>query len=484
MAVATRPTTLDLSDFSGGLNVRDGFAEVASNELRDGTLNWTLDERAAITARKGCPVAANFAALAGNPITLFWWSGGNWLLAQVGVTLYASSPGGAWVSKGTFGNSNSCSYAEFNNMVVIVHPTDGVFTFTGAAIVNRSATVKGKAIAAWQNKVWVASDTTPRIWWSNAGDATTWTTATDFVDLREKDDLGLTALFGGPTLVAFKETSHYRIKDSTTGAFDTVDWNAGAVGPRAVVGGTAPAASGLIQEGGIYFFGRDGLYAGDGLRPAISIGDKLRPRFLDRTKLNSVSKLRVCAGVSNGRLYFAYPKTLTTASDTIIEYDPIGRWLLEHQIGSSQPICFATATYTGTPDRQVTLFANFNGSSLIELMTSNTRTDYDGSSVALTLKTGFIPIAGGLLARMRRAFFILSATVSSAVTFAASYLDDYDGAEKSIGLTFGALTVSAGTSRTPFNASGRASAFSFTITASGIAITLRRILAKFYPVEY
>jgi hypothetical protein len=54
--------------------------------------------------------------------------------------------------------------------------------------------------------------------------------------MREKDGKTVTALFGGSGLLAFKEDSTYRINDSTTGAYQTIDWNTGCVGPLAVCG--------------------------------------------------------------------------------------------------------------------------------------------------------------------------------------------------------------------------------------------------------
>jgi len=492
VAVATRrqpAITLDLLDFSGGLNARDGYAEVAPNELRDGTLNWTLDERAAIAIRKPCVVAADFPTLPGNPTTLYYCATLNLMIVQVGTTLYKCAPGGgSWVSFSTASiSSTPVAFCDFHGYLLYVDQNAGVISYNGTTQTLIAPSPSGTAIAVWQNKVWVGGGRTGgtvpvRLYWSAAGNAT-FATATDYVDLSEKDDKPITALFGGPTLVAFKETSHYRINDSSTGAFTTIDWNAGAVGARAVIGGVAPQASGLIQEGGIFFWGLDGLYAGDGLRPAILVGDKLRPRFLDYAKINSTTKPFICSGVANGRIYFGFPKTSTIQPDTILEYHPRDKWLLEHQVGSSKPYAFASYP---TVSRQVTVFANGSATSLIELMKQEavTAIDYDGSSIAATLKTGFLSIAEGRLVRMRKAVFTITAAASSAVTFAASYLDANLGTELSDGLSWGAKTLPAGTSETSWNATGRAPAFSFTLTTSDVLVTLRRILAKFYPTEF
>jgi hypothetical protein len=44
---------LRISDFSGGLNLRDSPQELAPTETPD-SLNWTLDQRGALKWRKGC----------------------------------------------------------------------------------------------------------------------------------------------------------------------------------------------------------------------------------------------------------------------------------------------------------------------------------------------------------------------------------------------------------------------------------------------
>src|SRR6266542_252257 len=478
-AYRRRAELLDLSDFSGGLNVRDGYAEVAPNELRDGTLNVTLDERAALTTRKGCPAAADFPTLPGTPNTIFYSQALNLMLIQVSNTLYKCAPGGgAWVAFRTVAGGTA-SFADFLGKAVYTESGGVTRSYDGATDALVSA-LSGNAIAIWQNKPWVASVATPtRLYFPDTPGSLA--NFNSFVDLREKDDKPIIALFGGPTLIAFKETSHYRINDSATGSFSTVDWNSGAVGPRAVIGGVAPQASGLIQEGGIFFWGLDGLYAGDGLRPAILVGDKLRPRFINYSTINGTTKPLISAGIANGRVYFAFPKTLTTYPDTVLEYHPRERWLLEHQIGTVKPSGFASYA---TATRQVTVMADAAGTKLIELNSSDTRTDYDASPVALTVNTGFIPIAEGRLARMRKAVFTITAAASSAITLASSYLDANLGTELSDGLSWGSKTLPAGTSETTWNATGRAPAFSFTLTTSGVLVTLRRILAKFYPTEF
>src|SRR5439155_1456633 len=119
-----------------------------------------------------------------------------------------------------------------------------------------------------QNKLWISGipgGPAYRMHWSAAGDETVWDT-NDFVDFREKDDKPIVALFGGSGLLAFKEDSTYRVNDSTKGAFQTIDWTTGCVGPLALA----------AQDGQIFVWSNDGLYKGDGFSRFVNIGDKLR----------------------------------------------------------------------------------------------------------------------------------------------------------------------------------------------------------------
>jgi len=226
------------SDWSGGINTRDTY-EFEHNQIGPDSSNVSIIEggkairrRTMVSNTTLLPAAPAIPTLSGGIVVTGLWftyAGGTstyWL--QIDNTLYrASVSGGSWTSTKVFSNTNSCDITVFNGEVVIVQVNDGVFTWDGATLTNRSTVATGATIAIWQNKVWVANGT--RVWWSNAGDAHTWTTGTDFVDIREKDSNSVTKLLGvGSSLIAFKESSMYRFTDSTTGSYQTIDWQHGA----------------------------------------------------------------------------------------------------------------------------------------------------------------------------------------------------------------------------------------------------------------
>src|SRR5437773_1203467 len=84
------------------------------------------------------------------------------------------------------------SFTDFAGKLCYTHPDNG-FTYDGATVVHPTNMPPGRAIAAWQNKLFIAWTGNPsRIYWCAVGDPTSWT-ATDFNDLREKDDKQITA---------------------------------------------------------------------------------------------------------------------------------------------------------------------------------------------------------------------------------------------------------------------------------------------------
>src|SRR6266508_3953312 len=117
-----------------------------------------------------------------------------------------------------------------------------MFKYDGTTVTAIAAGPKGNAIAAWQNKLWVTGDPTAksRVYFCAAGDESSWP-GTSFVDLREKDQQPVLALAGAsgidvsgrPGLLAGKRRSTYRIYDSSTGAFQTLDTGVGVASPQA-----------------------------------------------------------------------------------------------------------------------------------------------------------------------------------------------------------------------------------------------------------
>jgi hypothetical protein len=392
--------------FEGGLNLRDSYTEIAPSEFAAAT-NLTLDERGVATKRNASPTTAALAAASTPPgaVSVFFYSVTlNLFICQVGATLYKAAPGAAtWTSFRNQSTSDPTAIADFPGAINYVHPVDGARFYDGATEGSSSPTVKGTAIAVWQNKLWATGDpgNPSRVYYSGLGPTGGWTPGTDFVDLREKDNKPTTCVFGGSGLLVFKEDSAYRINDSTQGAYQTIDWTTGSIGARAICG----------QDGRIFVWSADGLYQGNGLAPFENVGDRLRPRFLS-ANVNATTKPMISAASASGRVYFACPSVSATVPDSILEYNPRVGWIAEHYL-NAQVGPFAKYSTAGVP---AVSFAS--GSATIkDLFTSTTRTGFSAS-----LTTGYVEPFGGRLGRLTRLTPQVFGTAGTAMTITVNYI--------------------------------------------------------------
>lgn len=308
---------LTFDRFVEGWNTRDDRSALRTSEAVQ-ALNVTISQTGAIKKRPGCSSFTTIPSLpAGDPSFLNYSAALNLFFVQVDSQLYSCPPGGgSWTSRGAaFGSTARIAMCDFGAQVVYCHPTSGVFTFDGTTVTNRSATVRGNAIAAWQTYVWVAgdptsADTRSRLYRCKVNDPTVWGSPDGItVDLREKDTELLTALHGGSALVVFKSRSHYRVNDSATGAFTTVDWTAGCVNPTAL-----DALDGII-----YAWGEDGIYACDGMSPGRNVTDQIRDEFA----LSATNRSGYVHAARNKRtIYFTYPSPVSVNSIAGLELYP------------------------------------------------------------------------------------------------------------------------------------------------------------------
>jgi hypothetical protein len=345
--IATPPLKGDgLRDFSGGPNLRDAESELTPNECED-AYNVTFDERGGVTSRLGY-VKDNATAFSGGLVKNQYWSsilGAK--ITQAGSSLYLGTTNTA---RKTFTTSELVTFAETNSLVVACHPTDGLFTspdgIAWAAVADPDAP-KGTCIAVWQNKVYVGASN-GKVSWSAAGDSTNWT-ATDFNKLWEKDQQGIVAMhigsgqdiLGKPGLLCFKQESVYRINDSTTGSYTTVDATVGAAGPLAVVGIGSKVFA--IGKRGIFWWRED--QAG-----MVDASDRFKPLWRDQTNLGQLALW--AAGRKGNRAFFSLTRAGSTANDLALEYHTEQNWIAPRSDAMS---CYATSTggsetlYGGSP---------------------------------------------------------------------------------------------------------------------------------------
>lgn len=389
-------SNVQLADFSGGLNLRDAPTELAENETPD-CLNISLDEHGGITKRLGLSRLNGSGALPGIPSNVYYSPSLQVTILQIGATLYKTSDFVTFTSFKTLSTSNVAAFTDFGGQLVYAHQDDGVFTYDGTTNTNRTAAIKGSCIAAWQNKVFVAGDPVKPslVTCSATGDATGWTVGAAGCaqnQLREKDDTVITALgvgqgediSGRPGLLAFKAESAYRINDSGTLAYVTVDGSAGAAGPLAVV--TLGGVTATFCKKGIYTIDPGGT------TNMTSVGDKVFNIF-NSLQINFAKLNLVAGGIYRNRIVFSYPWGAAQGSNNrTLEFHPGQGWIVPHDFGMAAYTTFGKndAQLYGISPTATNAFNVFTGWS------------DDGANIACRFRTHEIQPAVGYQCNYRR----------------------------------------------------------------------------------
>lgn len=336
-----------IRDFSGGPNIRDAASELGKNEAVD-SWNITFDERGGASSRLGFAKDNSTPFGGGLIVNQFWSSILGSKITQAGASLYLGTTN---TIRKTFTSSACVTFAEMNSLIIAAHPVDGLFTstdgITWTAVADVDAPTKPTCIAAFQSKIYTG-DATGKLAWSAVADGTNWT-ATDFNKIWEKDQQGIVSLHigsgqdyqGKPGLLVFKNESFYRMYDSSTGAYTTVDATVGSAGPRAVVGVGAKVV--FIGKRGVFWWREDQLGATD-------VSDRFAPLWRDQTNLSQLGLW--AAGRRNNRAVFSLTRAGSTANDLALEYHTEQDWIAPRSDAMS---CYATSTgssetlYGGSP---------------------------------------------------------------------------------------------------------------------------------------
>ena len=317
-----------LSDFSGGWNCRDAPSELAPNESPD-LFNVSLDQRGDAVKRLGV-TRLNATPRASAADVVFYSAVLDMFLIQRGTTLEKTTDWTTFTGAGyTPSSSARGMFCDFHGEVVYVHPVDGVYTTTdGSTYTNRSGTAKGTCVAVWQNKVFAGDGNT--LWWSNAGDAHTWTTATDFNQFRDKDDSAITALASGPNLLVYKRRSIHRVTSPTTGSYVTIS----------VDGGAAGALATSVIESTYASITDNGIWVTNGISEPTRVSNRISPLFTD-SQLNLSNLSKFCAGRFRERFVFSVPRAGSSTNNLTLEYNPAVGWIVPHSFGSA---CYTNYT--------------------------------------------------------------------------------------------------------------------------------------------
>lgn len=388
------PKILRVRDFSGGLNLREAPPELAANESPD-MGNVTLDERGGAAKRLGY-VTVNSTPFSGGLVQNLHYSGvvAN-LVTQAGSSLYLGTTNTARV---TFSTGARVGMTDFAGKIWAVHPVDGVFSTTdGITWTHIAASPVGCSIISWQNRLLVCGDlANPTMVSASAiGDGTDFTTAAGHGwnnQLRENPNDGSALLClaaasgvdiaGRPGLIACKRDSTYRLYDSNTGAYQTLDPNVGAASSKSVT----------TAYGKTIILSRYGIFWTDGVSPLQKASARVDPLFTPAALAES--QLDLCAaGSFGGRAYFSLPRVGKTANDLMLEYHPTEGWITANSNAATCYANFSTtqAFYSGSPSVSGQVFQQFSGGA------------DNGASIASWFQTKWFEPNDGFFTRFRSA---------------------------------------------------------------------------------
>jgi hypothetical protein len=373
-------------NFQGGLNIKDAPSELAENQFIDAS-NITIDDRGALWKRLGH--LQRWTAFGSSNVAqnIFNWESRGNIVSQIGAGMHVNN-GAAFL---TWSTSDRCGMTEFNNNLMLVHPVDGFRIYDGTTVTGPfTNSPKGNTLVSWQNKVWSGGDPVnpARVTWCTAGTPATWG-VNDWIEIRDVDSTKITNLTGGsgvdisgrPGLLVFKEGSSYRMHDSATGAYVTLDPSVGCASDLASV----------AAFGRIYVINDRGIFWTDGNRPMIEASTLVNP-FFNATYLNTSRSDLMAAGRRGDRLYFSVPRASATVNGLELEFSPRGEWTVPHSV---------PATAYATQHGGAAMLKGSTTQNGIVLDTHVGGTD-NGTAIASYFQTRWIEPNAGNKARIRR----------------------------------------------------------------------------------
>lgn len=407
-----------MTGFAGGLNLRDAPTELQANESPS-CWNVTLDERGGVVKRLGyskwnASAAAHlfqdsyYSLLTG---LLLWYS-------PADGKLYSDPGTGVLTLRHTFTAGSRISMVDFAGNVYAVHPVDGLYSSpdgTTWTLVSKGAHATaipvGSLLTGWQNKLWISGDpSNPNcLYFSAAGDATDWDSADGggSVNIRDKDDAPIVALCGAigydyqtkPGMFVFKQDSTYRLTDSTTGAYITIDGRVGA----------ASKNSFIELYGEIIVACRRGLYQSKKLASFVPVGEKIFPVF-DPSSTDDSKMANWCMGFQGDRVSLSITRQGSSVNDLALEYAPLYGWIVA---GSNAMSCYQSLV-GGATEVLIGASPTVTG----QLYQMNTSGGDDGTDIASWFETRWYQVSSGHAARMNLARFLIRCTNATMTVYA------------------------------------------------------------------
>jgi hypothetical protein len=390
--------------FDGGLNLRDAPGELQDNESPD-MMNMTLDERGGIVKRLGSQRDNSASINNSTPWNLYYSEALDQLIIQIGTKLYKRTAANAYTEitragpLAAFTTSAQVGMADLAGILYVIHPADGVLKYTGAgSIAAVAGTVHGNSLATWQNKLWATGESNA-VYWSNAGNGDVWTTASDFVQIRDVNDDVCTAIGFGQALdqgavpasglLVYKRGSTHRISDSATGAYKTLSAEAGAAGSKAIA----------HLNGMTLTVNDKGVWVTDGEASPALVSKRLTPIFRPDS-LAMALLANTAVGIERDRFVISLTRAGSSVNDISFEYQPEQGWFAPHSYAFS---AYATLRQQ---DSQLYGLTTATDPNLVKLNTGGVDNKLSngsgGTAITSRFQTRWFEPVNGALSRVRR----------------------------------------------------------------------------------
>lgn len=224
------------------------------------------------------------------------------------------------------------------------------------------------------------------IWFSNAGDATTWG-ANNYLRLGPGDGEAIQAMVNWREyLFVFKETKFFVFTGETVSAagtpifnYYTVDTGYGACGPRAVT----------ADETGVYFASRKGVHRTTGGVPE-KVSDLVEPIFLGQSsdyftggELNHTYADKIAVNAFDGQVYINYPAGTATTNSRTLVFDTTYNWWSLWDVAAADMV-----GYRGYTDQERLYFTAPAGNNDVFYLSPDLTND-DGGTITSYWRSGW-----------------------------------------------------------------------------------------------
>jgi hypothetical protein len=315
-----------LSDFSGGLNTKDGPFNLEPNEAQD-LMNVVLTERGALEQRTG---KTRFDT-SGAPATSIqhirnWYPIGadKRLICSIDGDIYSCDTSGVLtlLFNGGPGSTWAFEQAEDVSSVDTLWCLDGsnAKRITSAGVVSNwgGAPPTGTMMRLWKNRMCVAGLSTfpQRLFYSDIANPELPNTGhwgTNFIDIKTTDDdedpiTWLEVI--GDYLLVFKKQSIWQVYDSNSFA------NQRLGGP-----GCEGRFMSCVSEGRCYYFHRSGVWSTSGSDTPVYEAEAIENYITDNLNHVHIEKARVTAS-RDRRIFVALPFGAATSNNRLLELVP------------------------------------------------------------------------------------------------------------------------------------------------------------------